>query len=179
MRIARRLFVIPMADDKHGKSTIVRALVSQGLGRTVGHHKKAHRDLVSPVGRHVDAYVFGRSYQEVEKSKHGTVEAALDANDPFWRERELIIMPSHVSKRDRNDIQEMIDIGHSAGFDVIGVSVILAGNEGDNRGQFPAIWAMPWDERWTIPNPWSEEPDGQLWALGCDLWTWICRTLTP
>lgn len=177
MRIVRRLFVVPMANNDHGKSTMIRALVSQGLGRAMQLQKKGPRDLVSPSGRQVDAYVFGRSYQEVEKSKHGTVQEALNANDRLWRTRELIIMPSHVSDYDRGDIQDMIDVGHSAGFDVIGASVIFTHGERDNRAHFPAIWTMPWDERWTIPNPWADEPEGQLEALGRDLWTWICRAL--
>ena len=30
MRIARRLFVVPLANNAHGKTTILKALVSQG-----------------------------------------------------------------------------------------------------------------------------------------------------
>ena len=180
MKITRRLFVVPLADNDHGKSTIIRALVSQGLGQKIGLHKKKVRDLVSPWGRHIEAYIFGRSYQEVEKGTYGSVEAALDGNDPLWRTRELIIMPSHVSPHDHADILDMIAVGHSAGFDVISAAVILEGNGYSNRGDFPPIWAMSWDERWTIPNSWQQGERylvGQLEALGCDLWTWICRAL--
>ncbi len=177
MRIARRLFVVPLADDKHGKSTMIRALVSQGLAKNVQLQKKGVRELVSPWGRPIDAYIFGRSYQEIEKAKHGSVEAALDANDPDWRNRELIIMPSHVAKNDHADIIQMIEAGHSAGFDVIGVSILLIQAGGSNRGKFPTIWRMSWDERWTIPNDWSDKPVGQLEALGRDLWTWISKAI--
>lgn len=177
MRIARRLFVIPLANDRHGKSTMIRALVSQGLGQKVQLQKKGVRSLSSPWGRVINAYVFGRSYQEVEKKKHGSVEAALDANDQDWRQRELVIMPSHVAVQDHADIEAMIDAAHSAGFDAIAASVILSSDAGDNRADFPPIWQKPWDERWTIPNPWNEDPEGQLEALGRDLWTWICREL--
>lgn len=179
MKIVRKLFVVPMADNDHGKSTMIRALVSQGLGEEIRLQKKGARELVSPQGRPVDAYVFGRSYQEVEKGKYGSVEGALDANDAQWRERELIIMPSHVEEVDQSDIQDMIDVGHSAGFDVIAASIILAWDDGGNQAQFPTIWGMAWDERWTIPNPWNDKPEGQLEALGRDLWTWICRGLVP
>jgi hypothetical protein len=177
MRIARRLFVIPLANDMHGKSSMLRALVAQGLGQTVQLHKKGVRQLTSPWGRLIDAYTFGRSYQEKEKGKYKTVEATLTANDPLWKTRELIIMPSHVAKVDHADIRDMIDVAHSAGFDVIAASVILSWEGGDNRADFPDIWCMAWDERWTIPNPWNDNPDGQLEALGRDLWTWICRAL--
>lgn len=177
MRISRRLFVVPMANNNHGKSTIIRALVSQGLGTKVKLQRKGIRELYSPWGRLIDAYVFGRSYQEVEKAKHGSVEAALDANDPNWRERELIVMPSHVAASDRADIPDMINVAHAAGFDVIAVSVILSWDGGDNRSDYPDIWSLPWDERWTIPNPWNDDPEGQLEALGRDLWTWVCRAL--
>ena len=156
---------------------MIRALVSQGLGKAVQLQKKGVRDLVSPWGRHIDAYIFGRSYQEIEKTDHGSVEAALNENDPEWRERELIIMPSHVGRNDHNDIKQMIDIGHSAGFDVVSAAIILSGNNYDNRNKFPPIWVMPWEERWTVPNPWNDNPEGQLEALGRDLWTWICQAL--
>ncbi|WP_182180644.1 hypothetical protein [Methylobacterium radiotolerans] len=177
MRIARRLFVVPLADNDHGKSTIIRALVSQGLGRAMQLQKKGARALVSPWGRSIDAYVFGRSYQEVEKGAYGSVEAALNANDADWRKRELVIMPSHVAAGDHGDIEQMIDAAHSAGFDVICATILFTWGDGDNRGQFPDIWRMGWDERWTIPNPWNDNPEGQLEALGRDLWTWICRAL--
>jgi len=68
----------------------MNALVSQGLG-AASPGRKGARSLVSPWGREIDAYVFVRSYQETEKSEHGSVVNALDANDPSWRERELII----------------------------------------------------------------------------------------
>jgi hypothetical protein len=177
MKIVRRLFVVPLADNNHGKSTMIRALVSQGLGKAVQLQKKGVRDLVSPWGRHIDAYVFGRSYQEKEKGIYGSVEAVLVGNDPSWRTRELIIMPSHVSPQDHKDIQGMIAVGHSAGFDVISAAILLEGNGNSNRSDFPPIWVMPWDERWTIPNPVIDNPEGQLEALGRDLWTWICRAL--
>lgn len=133
------------------------------------------------MGRPIDALVFGRSYQEKEKKPYGSVEAALDGNDPDWRKRELVIMPSHVtgiaSKQSPDDIDQMIDAAHSAGFDVICATVVFTGDEGEDRSQFSDIWRKPWDERWTIPNIRPMEADGQLEALGRDLWTWICRAL--
>ncbi|MGV1908482.1 MULTISPECIES: hypothetical protein [Agrobacterium] len=183
MKIARRLFIVPLANDRHGKSTILRTLVSQGTGQKIGHHMKGVRSLVSPWGRPIDAFVFGRSFQEKEKAKYDSVEAALNANDAMWRTRELIIMPSHVASNDHIDIKQMIEVAHSAGFDAIAASVVMSWEKtkewekGDNRADFAAIWPMNWDERWTLPNPWAEKYEGQLEALGNDLWSWVARAL--
>lgn len=183
MRICRRLFVVPLADNDHGKTTIIRALVSQGMGRKFQKQKKGVRELVTPAGRTVDAFVFGRSYQEVEKGDYGSVIAALDANDAGWRRRELIIMPSHTSDigvtKGKDDIDQIIDAAHGAGFDLICASVAYGGNFETKQALFSDIWKRGWDERWTIPNPEHHEPEGQLDALGRDLWFWISRTLVP
>jgi len=180
VNITRRLFVVPLANNDHGKSTILKAAVALGISRQMQIHKKGVRQLFSPfANRMIDAYVFGRSYQEKERARYGSVEAALDANDPDWRKRELVIMPSHVAPQDHSDIQEMIEAAHTAGFDAVAASVILSWDTGDNRGDFPDIWQMPWDERWTIPNPWSDgNPQPQLEALGRELWIRIARKIS-
>lgn len=180
MRITRRLFVVPLANNDHGKSTILKALVALGISKEMQIHRKGVRAMFSPfANRTIDSYIFGRSFQEVEKGKHGSVEAALDANDPDWRTRELIIMPSHVALADQPDINEMIDLAHLAGFDAIAASVILSWDGGNNRDDFPDIWRMPWDERWTVPNLWTDDaPQPQLEALGRELWTRIGRKLS-
>jgi hypothetical protein len=175
MRIARRLFLVPLAQGRHGKSTAVNALLSQGLGRALP-RKKGARELVSPWGRQIDACVFVRSYQEKEKTPHGTVQNALDHNDPSWRERELIIFPSHVLKSSR-DTKQMIDAAHAAGFDAVCASLIMTGNGGDDRLSFATIWSQDWDERWTMPNPRTERWREQVEAIGRDLWMLVCRAL--
>jgi hypothetical protein len=180
MRIARRLFVVPLADNAHGKTTMLKALVSQAGHPQFDRLRKSVRMLTSPWGRSVDSYIFGRSYQETEKHEHESVVGALDASDAQWRERELIIFPSHVSDSD-DDVEEMIDAAHEAGFDAICATVIFTGDDPEDRTDFSGIWAKDWDERWTIPNPRLTEGDRniepQLSALGSDLWTWICRAL--
>ncbi len=180
MRIMRRLFVVPLANNNHGKTSIVRALVSQGEGKhyVSPHPQKKIRRLVTSSGRIVDAYVFCRSYQETEKSYYGSVAAALDGNDPGWRLRELIVMPSHVTSACPPDTQEMIDVGHSAGFDVIAASVILKKGAATRLTNYQNIWTQNWDERWTIDNPSISLPAGQLDALGRDLWSRISKTIT-
>lgn len=174
MRISRRLFVVLLAENDHGKSTMTRALVGQGLGVAAINPHKGRRPLVSPWGRVIDAYVFIRSYQEVEQNQFGSVENALDQNDPDWRTRELIILPSHVVEA---DTLQMIDVAHSGGFDVICATVVL---DPADRQRCQQIWQQRWDERWTLPNPRIGDDSTsvpQIEAIGRDLWVWICRAL--
>lgn len=175
MRIVRKLFVVPLAENNHGKSTMIKAMVSQGLGQSVALQKKGVRKLTSPWGRPIDAYIFGRSFQEVEMGKHKTVERALRANDAEWQSRELIVMPSHVTGC-AGDTSAMIVAAHSAGFDAVCASVMLSSSS-TPMSDYSQIWQGAWDERWTIPNPEQKMPIGQLEALGSDLWTWICQEM--
>lgn len=179
MMICRRLFVVPLANNDHGKSTIIRSMVSQAVPIKITIHQKGARALTTPWGREVDAYVFGRSYQEVEKKTYGSVLAALDANDPDWRQRDLIVMPSHVGSKDIGDINEMIDAAHAAGFDAIAAPVVYWNANRDNRATLAPALSLNWDTRWTILNEHRDNPEAQLWALGNDLWSWISRALTP
>jgi len=176
MMIVRRLFVVPLANNDHGKTTIVNALLSQGLGGPSPERKGA-RTLISPGGRNIDAYVFVRSYQETEKRTHKSVGQALKQSDSEWKERELIIFPSHISSSE-TDIEEMISLAHRAGFDIVCAAVLL---DKDKRSHVADVWQKNWDERWSVPNPNRDGKsmrNAQLQALGNDLWTWICNTLT-
>lgn len=177
MRIVRRLFVVPLANNNHGKTTMIEGLVAQGLGAPLKGVRKGRKTLTTPYGRAVDALIFGRSYQETEKSAYGSVEAALDAADSNWRARELIIMPSHVSNIG-NDINEMIEAAHGAGFDIVCAAVDFANSIARHQKTLAQIWLENWDARWTIPNQEKVQSIGQLDALGRDLWFWISRTLT-
>jgi hypothetical protein len=177
MMIARRLFVVPLANNDHGKTTIINALLAQGLGAPSPERKGARR-LIGSGGRNIDAYVFVRSYQETEKSAHKSVAEALKDNDSDWKKRELIIFPSHVSDSE-TDVEEMILLAHQAGFDIICAAVLL---DSDKRSRLADIWEMNWDERWTVPNPTQDNEEvriAQLQALGRDLWWWICKALVP
>lgn len=197
MRIARRLFVVPLANNNHGKTSIIRALVSQGEGYhyVSPHPHKSVRTLFSPRGRKINSYIFGRSYQETEKLFYNSVIDALDGNDPLWRSRELIIMPSHTGDiKDKrhtvDDIDQMIDAAHRGGFDIIVASIVFNKNNLDNELElfdtkmFEDIWLKNWDERWTLPNKWFDNAkkgnpylEGQLSAIGRDLWFWIADAL--
>jgi len=171
MRISRRLFVIPLANNNHGKSRLVNSLLSQGLGRA-SPGQKGRRHLVSPWGREIDAFVFIRSFQETEKQDHPTPSDALGSADEEWNRRELIVMPSHL---DCLDVRQMIDTAHGAGFDAIAASILLDDNE---RSQYRECWAAAWDARWNLPNPrLITDWDPQLDALGRDLWIWTCKAM--
>jgi hypothetical protein len=172
MRILRRLFVVPLANNDHGKTHIMNALLSQGLGRR-SPGQKGRRSLRSPWGRRINSLVFVRSYQETEKNSYGGVVAALEAEDGAWMRRELVIMPSHL---DVEDVGEMIDTAHGNGFDAVAASVILNNRE---REDYAQCWRQPWDERWNVPNPLTQEDwEEQVEGLGRDLWTWICQALS-
>ena len=171
MRILRRLFVVPLANNDHGKTHIMNALLRQGLGRR-SPGQKGRRSLRSPWGRRINSLVFVRSYQETEKNRHGSVRSALSAEDPAWTRRELVILPSHLAVE---DVHEIIETAHGNGFDAIAASVLLNNREREN---YADCWNQAWDERWTVPNPLMEENwEEQVEALGCDLWTWICQGL--
>ena len=171
--IVRRLLVVPLAPNDHGKSALLRALLSQATQLSQARPHMGVRELRTPWGRRVDALVFIRSFQEkLSKDYKGSVVRALDGEDPDWRERDLIILSSHVVPL---DCQQILDAGHQAGFDDILVPVLLAPSELLSYG--PCM-ALPWDERWTLSNPTNSDPDAQLEALGRDLWVRVAAALT-
>jgi hypothetical protein len=168
----RRLFVVPLAQNNHGKTRIVNSLLSQGLGRP-SPGRKGRRLLRSPWGREIDSLVFVRSFQETEKNHHKRVVGALETEDTAWSTRELVILPSHL---DAQDVNEMITAAHENGFDAIAASILL---NDDERGNYTECWRQSWNKRWIIPNPFTEmDWEAQAEALGRDLWTWICQALT-
>lgn len=194
MRLSRRLFVVLLADNFHGKTSIVRSLVQQGVPRSATILKKGVFRLTAPFGREIDAYIYGRSFQESDLRKHKTVIASLNASDPYWLRRELIIMPSHVSNiggrsGQQNHINQMIDAAHMGGFDAICASLLFIEHDPSGLAQeiaqrsiYFGLWQKPWDERWTLPNPRQSDSKliaAQLDAIGRDLWFMICRALAP
>lgn len=174
MRVCRRLFVVPLGDNEHGKSTLIRALVSQGRGRTMQALQHGLQHLESSTGKPIEALVFPRSYQESEKAEHGTVEIALHAVDTQWRRRPLVIMPSHLEV---DDIQEIVRTARRAGFDAVAAPIIIPERDDLTSDIFTNSLAADWDVRWTLENPESNNWDAQVQALGRDLWTWICRAV--
>jgi hypothetical protein len=126
-------------------------LIRYATGRNLIHPQKGNYTLKTSDEAELDSYIFVRSYQETEKEKHGSILKCLDANDRNWRERDIIMMSSHISQRDTSDIDEMIEVAHANGFDVIAVSVLR--NAGELRQHRNGAWkSKNWDERWVIWN---------------------------
>ena len=169
--ITHRLFVVPLANNDHGKTTIIRSIVRQGERRAIDVVKRCVRQLASPWGRMIDALVIPRSYQETLQGEFGPIEKALDSVDEWWRARDLIIFPSHL---DQEACNEMIRLGQGAGFDVVVVPIIL---NDDDLPQYRECLQLPWDARWTLHNGKSDSPDAKLEALGNDLWAWIAGAI--
>lgn len=168
MRVCRRLFVVPLADNDHGKSTLIRALVSQGRGINMGGLRHGVQRLESPAGKTVEALVFPRSYQECEKSEHGSVEGALSAVDPAWRTRALVIMPSHLII---DDVREIVRTARRAGFDAVAAPVIIPEHDDLAGNGLSDSLGTSWEARWTVHNPRTDNWQEQVQALGRDLWT--------
>ena len=169
--ITRRLFVVPLAENDHGKTTMIRALVRQGQRQSLDTVKRCARLLFSPWGRQIDSLIIPRSYQETLRKEFGSIEDALDGVDSDWPKRDLVVFPSHLV---RDDCRSIIRLAHKAGFDVIAVSILL---EPDELPQYSECLALSWDERWTLHNGRNDNPDGQIDALGHDLWVWIASAL--
>jgi hypothetical protein len=163
--------VVPLANNDHGKTTMIRSLVRQGGRYNLDKVKHSPRLLTSPWGRSIDALVISRSYQETLANKYGSVKAALDGVDSSWSMRDLIIFPSHLVI---GDCDSIIALAHGAGFDTIVVPVLLQSSE---LPQYHGCLSLAWDERWTILNEHTEDPLGQVEALGHDLWVWIASAL--
>ena len=69
--------VVPLANNDHGKTTMIRSLVRQGGRYNLDKDKRSPRLLTSPWGRSIDALVIPRSYQETLANEYGSVKAAL------------------------------------------------------------------------------------------------------
>lgn len=169
--ITRRLIVVPLANNDHGKTRMVRAIVRQGGRRDLNVVQRSPRILSSPWGRAIDALIIPRSYQETLASEFGSVEQALNAVDSSWRQRDLVILPSHLVP---NDCSAIIELAHGAGFDAVAVCVLLDPAETTRCGE---CLNLRWDERWTVSNDRVTQADGQVDALGHDLWAWIAAAM--
>lgn len=169
--ITRRLFVVPLANNDHGKTNMIRSLVRQGERRSVDVVRRAVRTLYSPWGRIIDSLVIPRSYQETLEAEFGSVEGALDGVDALWRQRDLVVFPSHL---DLADCRDMLKLAHGAGYNVIAAPFLLEPEEISN---YVDCLELYWDERWTISNDFTEDWSAQVEALGHDLWAWIAAAL--
>jgi hypothetical protein len=156
---------------------MMRSLLCHANRRSLQKVQKGAYTLITSVAQKVKAYVFVRSFQETERQEHGTPAAALDADDPKWRERSLIIMPSHP---EATDCKNMIEVAQSAGFDAVVVPVLMQRDEISADSRLTDCVTLNWDVRWTVDNPEkSEDWKAQAEVLGRDLWVAISRLLFP
>jgi hypothetical protein len=163
--------VVPLANNDHGKTRMIRALVRQGERRDLEVVQRASRALWSPWGRPVDALIIPRSYQETLAGEFGSILQALDGVDSLWRQRDLVVFPSHLVS---GDCATIIELAHGAGFDAIAVTVLV--DSADLTRSCECL-SHAWDERWTLSNDRAANPEGQIDALGHDLWAWIAAAL--
>jgi hypothetical protein len=169
--ITRRLFVVPLANNNHGKTTMIRSLVRQGERREADVVRRGPRTMWSPWGRSIDALIIPRSYQETLEAEFKTIEAALKGVDPLWRQRDLVVFPSHLES---DDCETMLKLAHGAGFDAVAVAILLQAKE---LQQYQDCLELPWNERWTLSNDKTAKSKGQIEALGHDLWAWVAAAL--
>lgn len=169
--VSRRLFLVPLANNDHGKSAMIRALVNYAQRSDLQRPQLAQRTLLTPWRQEVDAMIFIRSYQETLAGNFESVEAALDDKDAAWRTRDFVLLPSHCN---RAHCDEIINGAHRAGFDAIVAPVLLARTEVTSCAD---CTALSWDERWTIDNPRIEAWRSQVTSIGADLWAWASRAL--
>jgi hypothetical protein len=148
--VMRKLFVVPLGENNHGKSNIVRAMIQIAKGEPAPWKKAAHI-LATSTGARISSLVFPSSYQEQEKPKGNSVSRALSdlakANGKSaWFTYDLIIYPSHD---DRADLVKMFNGGQGYGYDMVAVSITL------DESYPPAhqdCLKLPWNERWIVRN---------------------------
>lgn len=146
--VIRKLFVVPLAENDHGKSLIIRQVVRIARGEHRGQKRGEHALMLSS-GQIVSAIVFPASLSEQQHREPGlTVESALAGVDPHWWTYDLIIFPCHV---DPSDVRRMRMLAHAFGFDAIVANITR--NEGVRpSADLQTCLAQNWDERWWIRN---------------------------
>jgi len=171
--LRRKLFLVLLGNDKHGKGHIIRPLVTL-MEPHLEKPPKGRRRLQLRPGCLVDSYIFIRSYQEYEQPDYGDdIGRCLDANDADWRQRDLLLMPSHI---ELNHLGAMIDIAHAAGFSAVVAYILMSHGEIANYG---GALQLNWDERWEIWNFTNQN----FWEVQCSsignslmwrIFRWIC-----
>ncbi len=183
----RKLFVVPIAENNHGKSLVIRALVRLAGARTTG-WKRLDVALMAFSGQRISALIFPSSLPEMKgREPHKTTpEEFLRALDRRWWTYDLILLPIH---EDAADADELIALGQRHGYDMIAVTITR--DETIISPSHQDCLCRPWDERWTIRNPTlprfqverkklgplSKRAEAQINGLAGHLWTRIQRTM--
>jgi hypothetical protein len=117
----RKLFVVPIAENNHGKSLIIRSLVGLAGAKATA-WKRAALPLTTFGGQQISALVFPSSLPEMRHREPTKTRAEdfLHALDDHWWTYDLIILPSHENPA---DIDELIALGQQHGYDMVGVTI--------------------------------------------------------
>lgn len=150
--VRKKLYLVVLGENDHGKGHIVRSMIRASSLNESDNSRKGRRRLPNPKGTIIRSYVFPRSFQETEKDDYheptpkARIEACLNANDPNWKSKDLIVMPSHIMEA---ATEAMISVAHSWGFQAACAYVNLYD---DDLKSFGETLSQEWDERWEIKN---------------------------
>ena len=183
----RKLFVVPLAENNHGKSLIIRSLVRLA-GASVTGWKRQTMILTTFSGQRISALVFPSSLSEMQHREPDKTRAEnfLEELDHSWWTYDLIILPSHENLA---DVDRLIKLGQRHGYDMVAVTITK--NEKAISADHRDCLGRPWDERWTLRNPriikfqveqkklgpLTARASMQIDTLAGHLWTRIQRTM--
>jgi len=173
----RRIFLVPLANDEHGKGRIINGFISQARHDYYVSANKNPYTLTSHANDKIDAFIFPRSYYEVEKGEYNTVRDCLYDHDSFWERLDLIVLPNHTYDRDFDDNKQMVRCARDAGFDPICVPILF---DAEYPSSVHEHLRLKWSERWTIFNADREHStsmDQQLRSIGKDLWWRVSKEI--
>lgn len=136
--------------NKTGKTSFQRHLVNYLCDNKLT-NVKGHRvvKLRAPE-HHLSLYVANRSYQEVARGKHGSVENYFDAEVFNGASRpDVVILSSHSDTGSIADVEEIIRLGRLRCYNIAG----LFFSNDDSNGLDKIKLDCTWDERLWINNP--------------------------
>ena len=146
--VMRKLFIVPVAENNHGKTLVLRSVVRLARGQHRGQIRDSHK-LMLASGQVVSAIVFPSSFQEQLHREPGlSIEGALRRVDKNWLTYDLIIFPSHENPA---DVESMLLLAHRHGYDAIIVN--FTRNEGWPTSEaMQECFQQNWEQRWIIRN---------------------------
>ena len=185
----RKLFVVPLAENNHGKSLIIRSLVRLA-GASVTGWKRQTMILTTLGGQRISALVFPSSLSEMQHREPDKTKAEdfLRDLDRSWWTYDLIILPSHEKTA---DVDGLIKLGQRHGYDMVVVAIVK--NEKAISAALRNCFGQSWNERWILRNPrilrfqveniklgpLTARASAQIDTLAGHLWTRIQRTMFP
>ena len=165
--LRRKLFIVLLGDDNHGKSKLLQKLAEFG-----SKHQKSYPRAIKHLKLYcgnavVDTYIFRSSYQEspsLAGHYNKDIERAIrDKIGEDWFTKDLVIMPFRCECGSKinsvNLARRLIDFAHSYGFDVIVAYIILDSDELKKKNCCRDILKLNWDKRWELYNPRISQDD--------------------